>query len=202
MDSIIAGRRRFFIKQKREWGEILTGFETSNKYAILDDGGEEIGFAAEEAGGVGGFLARGFLGNARACTLHVTDRNGEIVGTGKKPFRFFFYEMEAWDKDRHIGTIKRRFSILHRVFSVMDASGNEIMRLKSPFLRIWTFRLLVGEEEVGRISKKWSGMMKEMFTDADNFGVEIFDEDTPDDVKKLLLVATFLVDFTCFDQKG
>ena len=31
---------------------------------------------------------------------------------------------------------------------------------------------------------------------------EVFDSDTPDDVKKLLLVATFLVDFTCFDRKN
>lgn len=203
MDSIVGGRRGFFIKQKKEWGEILTGFETRNRYAILDDQGVEIGFAAEEGGGMGAVLARGFLGNARACTIHITNQRGEVVGTGRKPFRLFFYEMEAWDGDRHIGTVKRRFSILHRIFSVMDQAGNEIMRIKSPFLKLWTFKLLVGEnEEVGRISKKWSGMMKEMFTDADNFGVEVFDENTPDDVKKILLVATFLVDMTCFDRKN
>lgn len=28
-----------------------------------------------------------------------------------------------------------------------------------------------GTTEVGRISKQWSGMLREMFTDADNFGV-------------------------------
>ncbi len=28
-----------------------------------------------------------------------------------------------------------------------------------------------GTQEVGKISKKWSGLAKEYFTDADNFGV-------------------------------
>ena len=29
-----------------------------------------------------------------------------------------------------------------------------------------------GSQEVGKISKKWSGLAKEYFTDADNFGVQ------------------------------
>ena len=29
-----------------------------------------------------------------------------------------------------------------------------------------------GTQEVGKISKKWSGLAKEFFTDADNFGVQ------------------------------
>ena len=29
-----------------------------------------------------------------------------------------------------------------------------------------------GTQEVGKISKKWSGLAKEYFTDADNFGVQ------------------------------
>ena len=29
-----------------------------------------------------------------------------------------------------------------------------------------------GESPVGRISKQWSGLAKEYFTDADNFGIQ------------------------------
>jgi hypothetical protein len=38
-----------------------------------------------------------------------------------------------------------------------------------------------------------------MFTDADMFGVE-FQPHVPVEVRKLLLVATFLIDFTCFEN--
>jgi len=30
------------ISQKKEWGEIVTGFETKNKYAIFDTAGNEL----------------------------------------------------------------------------------------------------------------------------------------------------------------
>ncbi len=28
------------VQQKKEWGEILTGFETKNKYAVMDASGQ------------------------------------------------------------------------------------------------------------------------------------------------------------------
>ena len=35
-----------------------------------------------------------------------------------------------------------------------------------------TFRLLFQGQEVGRIQKKWGGLLREAFSDADTFGVE------------------------------
>ena len=46
-----------------------------------------------------------------------------------------------------------------------------------------------------RYDKRWH----EIFTDADTFGVE-FDTSLPLEVRKILLVATFLIDFTCFEN--
>ncbi|OIO03294.1 MAG: hypothetical protein AUJ51_04850 [Elusimicrobia bacterium CG1_02_56_21] len=45
------------VRQKKEWGEILTGFETKNKYAVLDTSERQLYWAAEE----GSTLARLFL---------------------------------------------------------------------------------------------------------------------------------------------
>ena len=38
------------ISQKKEWGEIVTGFETKNKYAIFDTAGNELYIAIEKDG--------------------------------------------------------------------------------------------------------------------------------------------------------
>ena len=38
------------VSQKKEWGEILVGFEGKNKYAVLDTGGNELYMAVEEGG--------------------------------------------------------------------------------------------------------------------------------------------------------
>ena len=46
------------ISQKKEWGEIVTGFETKNKYVVLDPSGRELYIALEEGGST---LARWFF---------------------------------------------------------------------------------------------------------------------------------------------
>lgn len=45
---------------------------------------------------------------------------------------------------------------------------------------------------VGRISKQWSGLLKEVFTDTDNFGIQ-FPMDLDVKVKAVLLGACFLI---------
>ena len=200
MDSIIGTRERLLVKQVKEWGEILTGFETRNRFRIFDEDGQALAYAAEEGGGLGVMILRNVLGRCRACKIHIYTPDGQQVGYGDKPFRFYFHRMEAYEGERKIGAIQRRFSFLHRKFTVEDAQGKAVLDIVSPRFRIWTFKLFLDGEEVGRISKKWSGLLKEAFTDADNFGVEFNHPKLPMDVKKLLLVAVFLVDFVCFEK--
>jgi len=199
LDDLIGDSTRLLVRQKKEWGEILIGFESRNRFEIFDEAGRTAGFAAEEGTGIGQIFLRNFLGRMRAAKVHIYNGGGEDVGRGEKPFRFYFHRMEVFDGQEKIGAIQRKFSILHRLFTVEDASGQEVLQIKSPFFRIWTFKLLVDGQEVGRISKKWGGILREAFTDADTFGVEFSHPKLPQTVKKLLLVAVFLVDFVCFE---
>jgi len=45
---------------------------------------------------------------------------------------------------------------------------------------------------IGRISKVWSGLIKEIFTDADNFGI-VFPVDLDVNMKTLMLGACILI---------
>lgn len=47
-------------------------------------------------------------------------------------------------------------------------------------------------ESVGRISKHWTGIVKEAFSDADNFGIQ-FPLDLDVKMKAVLLGASFLI---------
>lgn len=49
-----------------------------------------------------------------------------------------------------------------------------------------------GDTVVGRISKQWSGLIKEAFTDADNFGIT-FPIDLDVRMKAVMLGACFLI---------
>ncbi|XP_075860884.1 phospholipid scramblase 1 isoform X2 [Microcebus murinus] len=54
---------------------------------------------------------------------------------------------------------------------------------------------------VGKISKQWSGFVREAFTDADNFGIQ-FPLDLDVKMKAVMVGACFLIDFMFFENTG
>ena len=58
-----------------------------------------------------------------------------------------------------------------------------------------------GGEKVGKITKQWTGLALEAFTDADNFGIS-FPMDLDVKIKATLLGAVFLIDFMFFEDSG
>lgn len=199
MSSIVADRERVLIHQTKEWGEILLGFESKNRFELRDERGGKIGFAAEEAKGVGQWFLRNLFGRCRRAKVHVYDRDGRKVGRGEKPFRWYFHRMEIFDGEQRIGAVQRKFAWLRAVFAIENATGQEVLQLRSGLFRYWHFRVSFEGREVGAIRKQWGGLLKEMFTDADTFGLEV-QPHVPVEVRAMLLITTFLVDFTCFEN--
>ncbi|MCK5081799.1 MAG: scramblase, partial [Candidatus Omnitrophica bacterium] len=157
------------VSQKKEWGEIMTGFETKNRYVISDSMGNELYRAAEEGGS---FFARWFLKALRPFQISVRTYEDQSVLRVVRPFRFFFYRLDVFDAQGGLlGTVERRFSLLRRIYSILDSSGQEVFQIFGPILHPWTFEIREGDMIHGKITKKWSGFLKEGFTDADNFGI-------------------------------
>jgi len=184
------------IQQKKEWGEIITGFEARNKYSVKSASGEEVYFAAEESS----VMLRLFLKTLRPLTLHVLSSNGTQVLRLKRPFRLFFHRMEVVDSQgKLLGSIQKKFSFMRRIYSILDPAGNEMFYLFGPILHPWTFNIFKNGTEIGKITKKWSGLMKEQFTDADNFAIQ-FPMDLDIQKKSVLLGAVFLIDLVHFEK--
>ena len=81
--------------------------------------------------------------------------------------------------------------------SILSAS------LKSPFWRIWTFPIKDGVgRSAGKITKKWSGLLKEAFTDADTFAVDFEDYPWNKEQKPLLLATAISIDFDYFEENS
>jgi len=101
---------------------------------------------------------------------------------------------------RPLGAIQQRFSILRRRLDVEAPGGRLLARITGPLLHPWTFVLTAGESdrEVGRIEKRWSGGVSELFTDADTFLVTF--GRTEGALRRLLLAAAVLVDFRWFED--
>jgi uncharacterized protein YxjI len=187
------------VSQQKEWGEILTGFEGINKYVVSDERGTELFYALEERGSL---LARLFLKAYRPFAINVLSRDGQTLLRIERPFRFYFHTARIFDgAGTLIGTLERHFSVLRRVYSVLSIDGTKLFELFGPLLHPWTFEIREGGRQRGMIQKKWTGLAKEAFTDADNFGVT-FPSDWPVERKTLALGAVFLIDFVHFENKG
>ena len=201
MDQMVTSGGRLLVRQSKEWVEILSGFETGNRYAIHADG-RQVGWAAEERGGLMTMLLRVVLRYMRPLSLRVYSQDKAELARGDKSFSFYFHEMAVTEGGQRLGSVQRKFAILKRLFEVRDASGALVATIVSPLFRIWTFKVMIDGAEVGRISKKWGGGLREIFTDADTFGVEFSETDLNATARKLLLFATFLIDFTCFEDNA
>ncbi len=186
------------VRQRKEMLEVFTGFETKNKYEVQDLSGARLYFAGEESG----FISRYLLASLRPFTIHLADNEGREVMRIHRPFRFYFHRVEITDASgKLLGVVVRRFSFLRRIYEVEDPTCQPILELFGPILHPWTFNIRRRGEEIGKITKKWSGIAKEAFTDADNFGVT-WPEDIDATERALLLGAVFLIDFVHFERKS
>ncbi len=137
--SFLADRAQLFLKQRKEWTEILVGFETRNQYAVLGAGDEELGTLAEKGSGFGRVLARLLLRSHRPLEAAVADRAGALVLRLQRPFYLLFSDLELTDAEgARVGSVHRRFGILNRKYDLRDALGRTFARVRSPLWRIWT----------------------------------------------------------------
>ncbi|HYO67549.1 MAG TPA: phospholipid scramblase-related protein [Archangium sp.] len=190
------------VRQKKEWGEILTGFEGRNTYEVVGDDGQTLFYAGEVGSGLGLWLLRNFFKAKRPFTMELKTPSGATVLRLRRPWRFWFSTLEVEDGEgRLLGHIQQRFRFFTRAYDVLGPNGEELAHLNGPFFRPWTFVIEEEGREVGTIAKRWSGFGKELFTDADNFGVQ-FDGPMRDArLRSLVVAATFLIDFVHFENR-
>jgi hypothetical protein len=197
----LAQTQGLVVQQKKNWGEVLVGLEAKNKYSVLDTGGNELYFAAETGGGMLAFALRQFMGSMRPFTLELFDNREQGVLKLVRPFKFYFHQVAISDGSGNVlGTVRRQWSWLRRIYTVHDSQGAQLFTLFGPILKPWTFNVMRQETQIGAIRKKWSGLLKEAFTNADNFGIE-WPVDLGESHKALLLGAVFLIDFVHFEAR-
>ena len=202
IEQRVASLPQVFVRQKKELLELI-GFETRNQYSIESESGEILAYAAEESKGFFGALFRQALGHWRSFAVHLYGATQEEEFTFEHPFRFYFERVEVRRRNgERLGSIERRFSIFSKKFDVEDAQGRLLMTVSSPIWKIWTFRFFKDGQECARITKKWSGIGREMFLDADNFLVQFNSPSLGITEKILLIGAAVFIDIRYFEKKG
>jgi hypothetical protein len=200
INSILSGNQ-FVIKQHKEILEILSGFETKNKYIIMDENKNQLGLMAEQGSGFLRILKRFFLRSHRPFDISIFNNQGEEALTLNRKFFWFFSDLFIDVDGKRIGSIHRRFAFFQKRYTIHDNNGSVIFTIKSPFWRLWTFPILNKlDMPVGIITKKWQGFLSEIFTDADAFLIKLDSPNlTPND-KTLLFASGISIDFDFFEN--
>lgn len=204
MDQTIARFRDYeqlTVRQRRKWLEVIFSFELANRYQVFDEDQRAVLEVKEIGTSFLSLLARLFLGPVRPFEAEITALDGgQVVMRLNRPFRFIFQQLDVHGADGALlGSVVKRWSWIRRIYEIKDASGAVLAVLFGPFFKPWTFEIRVGDREVGSIKKRWSGLGRELFTDADNFGVVLNDITDPL-LRALAFAATVLVDVVHFER--
>ena len=188
---------RFIVKQRVEMFEALTGIETRNRYDVLTPDGGAVMLAYEESGA----LSRLFLKRHRPLTLHIADLDGRDILVASRGFFWYFSHLMVRDGEgRPVGAIRRKFGLLRRKMVIEDARGAVVAEVSGAVFRTYTFTIKRQEREIGKVTKQWGGLGRELFTDADTFLVELPIE-YGDELQSLVLATAFAVDLDFFEQR-
>ncbi|KAJ3665712.1 hypothetical protein Zmor_001194 [Zophobas morio] len=204
---------QLLVHQKIELFEAITGFETKNKFKIRNTLGQDVYYAAEDSD----CLVRYCCGQIRPFDMKILDNYKTEVIHFYRPlacqgccFPCCLQSMEVSAPPGTIlGTIQQEWSIFYPTFAVKDANGDTILRIEGPFFTCSCccndveFRITSadGKTDVGKITKQWSGVLREAFTDADNFSIS-FPLDLDVKMKAVLMGGLFLIDIMFFERSG
>ncbi|KAI6649710.1 Phospholipid scramblase 2-like [Oopsacas minuta] len=204
---------QILVHQQVELWELMTGWETANRYVIKNTLGQQIYFAAENSN----CCARQYCGPNRPFEMSIMDNTQHEVIHIVRPYRCSAWccfcclqKMEVQSPPGQIvGYVRQDCTFWNPKFTVLDAEEREILNITGNCIALccrWCSDIdfdvtAVDGTSVGKVSKQWSGLAREYFTDADNFGIK-FPMDLDVRVKAVVMGACFLIDFMFFEQQN
>ena len=202
IEKTIDASPQLIIRQIKEWAEIIINFESRNKYEIQTPSGEKFGYIVERDGGLLDTLKRVFLRSHRPLEIDILGNDGGNVYHLSRKFFFLFSDLNVADRDgQKLGSIHRRFGILYKKYDICDKHGNPFAHIQAPIWRLWTFPISNKTgQNTGVISKKWQGLLREAFTDADSFLVDYGKGAWQTSQKIVILCAAVSIDFDFFED--
>ena len=171
--------------------------KAASNYDVFDpETGEELIHCREERIGPITKLLR-FTDYKTMTPFHVDVRTvgGEDVLSVKRGISVFLSTVDVLnERDERVGGFRQKLFSIGGAFKVLGEDGQELCQLKGKWTG-WDFKFMAGDTQLARVTKKWSGMGKEMFTSADNYILQI-EESVPHDnpIRTLIFGAVMCID--------
>lgn len=203
---------QILVHQKVELLEAFIGFETNNQYEIKNSLGQKM-YAAQERNDC---CTRNCCGSLRSFDMTIKDNMDRDVIRLVRPLRCMscwfpccLQEMEVQAPPGiTIGYIQQDWHPFLPKLAIQGPNRETVLMLEGPCCACnccgdvnFELKALDSDKPIGRTSKQWGGMTREVFTDTDNFSIQ-FPLDLDVKMKAVLLGACFLIDFMFFEKVG
>jgi uncharacterized protein YxjI len=171
--------------------------ELTNQYIIMDPEGSPLGHVDQQ----GQSRIRKALRFATdfdqflTHRLTIFDSDGSQVLRITRPAKIFKSRFEVEEGNgRRVGCISQKNVFGKIRFEMKDATGGDVGAIKAENWRAWDFSIVDHDNrEIGRIDKKFVGVLKAVFTPADNYVIDLA-EDLDGDRRLLALAAALAID--------
>src|SRR6478609_7089630 len=190
--NAILNKNLFFVK------EHVKIFKASSSFDIFDPDTKQMILECREAN-LSFFTKMFRFTDVKRMTpfnMEIKTPTGEKLLTVRRGVSFFVSNVEVLDaKDQLIGKFKQHFFSIGGKFEVLDKNDRSLCMLKGKWTS-WDFKFVSHDEkEFATVSKKWSGLGKELFTSADNYILQISSEVPADHpLRELILAAVMCID--------
>ncbi|HVF75597.1 MAG TPA: phospholipid scramblase-related protein [Acidimicrobiales bacterium] len=178
--------------------------ELTNEYKIRDEQGNEVGAIRQEGQSGLRKLLRlvSSIDALLPVTLSVYDAGGRKVAGLRRGATVWKSKIEVTDGSGGVvGRLVQENMVGKVRFGIEGAGGVRLGEMKAENWRAWDFAISdISGAEVARITKKWAGLGKEMFTTADNYVVELTPQATGP-LRLIVLAAAAGID-TALKQQG
>jgi hypothetical protein len=166
--------------------------EMTDEYRILDEEGTEIGAIREVSQSKTKKLVRLFSDVDQFLThkLGVFDGDGQLAFMLERPAKLIKSTIKVSDAEgTERGAILQDNVVGPKHFALVDGRGDRIGSIDGENWISWDFAIHDSTgAEVGRITKEWAGILKEGYTTADDYLLQIEAEVSPD--LRLLMFAS------------
>jgi uncharacterized protein YxjI len=166
--------------------------ETTDEYRVFDDAGNQIGIISEVEQSTTKRAVRLFSGVDQFLThkLGVFDSDGQQVLMLERPAKLVKSKIKVFDAEgTERGAILQDNVVGPKHFALVDRRGDRIGSIDGENWISWDFAIHGGTgKEVGRITKEWAGILKEGYTTADTYVLQI-EADVSADLRLLMFAS-------------
>ena len=184
----VLNRNLFFVK------EHVGLFKAASNYDILDPNTNQIIMnCREERLGFFTKMLR-FTDYKRNTPFDIQIRtpDGAPVLTVKRGITLFLSKVDVLNEaQQRVGGFKQKLFSIGGAFTVLGSNDQPVCELKGKWTG-WEFTFMSGNVELAKVSKKWAGLGKELFTSADNYILQISDQVPFDNPVRMLIVGAVM----------